>query len=131
MTGEKTVVGDELQITPITVTIPTPLMGTGGGVPLQNGQVLRTPDSQPNIKVRAVSLGMTVLVRFANAYLGSLTTAMTIEVTAHGMAAGAFWKLLVTSGSFALAGPALLALKDVTTLLTAWEKDHPLLTGNV
>src|SRR5262245_14248128 len=104
--SEPTKITEEKIVTrPLDPIIVPVIGGTGNGTPLRNGQLLETPNHQPNVRVQVVSTTTAVAVRFANAYLASILTALTIELSSHGMAAGEFAGLFVRSASYALAGP--------------------------
>lgn len=106
--------------------------GTGdGGAPIQSGQVLKTPDSQPNVIVRVITPIVAILVRFANAYVTALLGLVTVGLTTDALPAADFYHLVLRCAGLSLAGPCVALGKDLVTILGNLEKKYPLLTGSV
>lgn len=101
------------------------------GAPLVNGQVITTPDHQPNIVVQVVTPVLAVLIRFANAYLTAIVGLLVGGPATGLITAGDLWHLLLKCASLALFGPVVAALKDIVTILTGLERKFPIATGNV
>jgi hypothetical protein len=103
------------------------------GSPITNGQVIQTPDHQPNLVFQVIGPLTAILVRTLNAFV---TTYIGIA-TAAGLGGASLVPytnlkdLLIKSAVLSLSGAVLVFLKSVATILGDLEKNHPLLTGSV
>lgn len=112
--------------------LPITMIGTSGaGSPMVDGQVVVTPDHQPNIVVRVVTPLVAIAIRFANAYLTALLGLVTVGLTTNAITAPDFLHLVVKCAGLSLAGPCVALAKDAITVLGGLEKRFPLLTGSV
>lgn len=118
-------------IQPMVVTVVGSGTGTGDGAPLLNGQIVPTPDHQPNLVVQVVTPLVAILIRFGNAYLTTLVGLMLGGPATGLITASDLWHLLLKCASLSLAGPVISLIKDIVTILTGLEKKFPLATGNV
>ncbi len=120
-------------LAPVVVTV----IGTGtgdGGAPIQDGQMLKTPDHQPNLIVQVVTPAMAILVRFVNTFLTQLVGLLVAAMTPVGgklLYTGDFIEALVLCSSLALPGAALGLIKDCITVFARLEQKFPLMTGSV
>ena len=115
-------------VLPITVAV---IGGTGdGGNPIPSGTIAKTPDSQPNLVIAVVTPIAAIAIRFGNNYLTSLLGLITAGVTG-AIKAEDFGHLLLTCAGLALAGPAVMLIKDVITIFSGLEKRYPLTTGSI
>ena len=115
-------------ITPIQIAV---IGGTGDGAPLTSGQVMVTPDHQPNLVVRVVTPIVAIAIRFANAYLTALLGLVTVGLTTDAITAPDFGHLVMKCLGLSLAGPCVSLAKDLITILGGLEKKFPLLTGSI
>lgn len=127
MTDEKT----SLQpIAPLSITM-IGVRTEGTGAPIVDGQVVVTPESQPNLVVRVVTPMVAIVIRFANAYLTALLGLVTVGVTTDAIAAPDFLHLVVKYAGLSLAGPCVALAKDLITVLSGLERRWPLASGSV
>lgn len=125
--------------------LTVPIIGVrteGTGTPLVDGQVIVTPDHQPNLVMQIVGPVTALLVRnvylYLKSLLGTLTTTMGTAVIPTGgnpvleaMHALTFVQLLVTAAGLAVAPTAIGILGDLITIFSGLEKKFPLATGSV
>lgn len=114
--------------------LPITMIGVrdeGTGSPITNGQIVVTPDHQPNLVVRVVTPLVAIAVRFANAYLTSLVGFVTAGLTTNMIQAPDFLHLVIKCAGYSLAGPCVALAKDLVTILSGLEKRFPLATGSV
>lgn len=108
------------------------------GAPIVDGQVITTPDSQPNLVARVTKPVVAIVVRVAFLYaktmLGFMTAAMIppgdnpVLKALHAME---FWQLVVTAAGIAIAPAGYELLQSIVTILGRLERDHPLATGSI
>lgn len=112
---------------PVTV-IGVRTEGTGAVIP--NGQVITTPDHQPNLVVQVIRPSVAVLVRAGNVFLNTLLggLGLTIAGTQVQSLAWASWK-----GALVIAASAAIVntIQSLVTIFGDLEKKHPLLTGSI
>lgn len=118
-------------IEPIRVALIGTDTGTGDGSPMRSGQVLVTPDHQPNLVIRVVTPIVALSIRFANAYLTALVGLVLAGMTTDALGTQDFTHLVVKCASLSLAGPAVALAKDLITILSGLERKFPLATGSV
>lgn len=121
--------------------LPVTLIGVrepGTGAPIKDGQIIVTPDHQPNLVARVFSpflaLGIRTLYVYATALLGFLTTAMIPpgdNPVLKAMHAMEFTQLLYTAAGVAIAPAGYELVKSVVTILGRLERSHPLATGSI
>ena len=120
--------------TPAIQPLPVTVIGVrteDSGAPITNGQVITTPDHQPNLVVQVVTPLVAIVIRFINAYLTAII-GLLIGGPATGLIrASDLGHLFVDCASLALFGPVVALLKDVVTILTGLERKYPIGTGNV
>ena len=117
-------------IQPLPVTV-IGVRSEGTGAPITNGQVIQTPDHQPNLVVKVVTPIVAIVIRFANAYLTALLGLVTVGLTTDAIAAPDFLHLVERCAGLALAGPCVALAKDLITILSGLERKYPLATGSV
>lgn len=120
-------------VTPPIEPLPVTLIGVrnDAGAPITNGQVITTPDHQPNLVVQVVNPIIAILIRFASAYLTALVGLLVGGPATGLIGAGDLWHLILKCASLALAGPVVALFKDIVTILTGLERKFPIATGNV
>lgn len=138
--GEKPGAPEPVQ-PPAIKPIPLNLIGVreeGTGVPITDGQVIVTPDHQPNIVANVVQPIVAILVRvtflYAKTVLGFLTIAMVPpgdNPVLKAMHAIEFWQLLTTAAGIAIAPAGYELLQSIVTILGRLERKYPLLTGSI
>lgn len=118
---------------PVIAPLPVVLVGVreNEGAPIQNGQVIETPDHQPNLVARVIAPIVAIAVRFANAYLTALVGLVTVGLTTDMLPATDFLHLVIKCAGYSLAGPCVSLIKDLITIFGKLERKFPLLTGNV
>lgn len=120
--GEKPV--PELPVTVIGVRTPD------SGAPIVNGQVIQTPDSQPNLVVRVISPLVAVFVRAAKVFINTLLGGL--GLTGVSAATGTLpWASWEAAAATAASAAFVSILLNATTILGDLEKRFPLLTGSV
>lgn len=120
----------------VTTTIePLPVTVIGvrtadSGAPIADGQIVQTPDHQPNLVVKVVRPVVAIAIRaafiFVKTLLGGLGLTTGAQVT--GAIPWATWHLALV---FALTAAGVEVLWSLVTVLGDLEKRHPLLTGSV
>ncbi len=100
------------------------------GAPIANGQVIVTPDHQPNLVVRVVKPATAVVVRAANVFLNSLLGGL--GLVGGGALTGALpWATWKVALIFAASAALVNTIQSTATIAGDLEKKHPLLTGSV
>lgn len=114
------------QVHPVSVAI----VGTGDGrLPQQTVAV--TPDHQPNIIVTFIGPATAIAIRFANAFLVSLSGLVSAGMVTNVIPASDFVHLVGKCAmlSVSIAGYGLI--KDLVTVFGKLEGKYPLATGSV
>lgn len=111
--------------------LPITMIGTrmeGTGTPIVDGQVIKTPDGQPNITIRVVGPFVAIATRaitvFGNTLLGGL------GVSAGATITGAFpWATWQAALVIAASAAIISIIQSVVTITSNLEKKYPLLGG--
>ncbi len=115
-------------VPPVEVTIK----GTGNGMPLLDGQVIKTPDHQPDLIIKIAQPIRSLLVGFVadflKAWAGLIGAAMT-PLGGKLLYASDFWHMLFTCASLAVAGPAFSLITNVSTIFSALKEKYPLVVN--
>jgi len=114
--------------------LPVTLIGVrseNSGAPIVDGQVIATPDHQPNLVVQVITPLLAVVIRFTNAYLTAIVGLLVGGPATGLVTAVDLYHLVLKCASLALFGPVVALLKDVITILTGLERKFPIATGNV
>lgn len=120
---------DKMQpIQPLPVTVIS--AGTGDGSPMVNGQIIPTPDHQPNLVVRVVTPIVAILVRAISVFLNSLLGGLGLVGggTLTGTLPWATWRVAL---AFAACAALVNMIQSAATIFGNLEKNHPLLTGSI
>lgn len=121
--------------------LPVNIIGVrteGTGAPIVDGQVIVTPDHQPNLVVRVITPIVAIAIRAANLFLASVIGFLSATMIPAGdnpvlkaLHAMEFYQLVMTAAGLAIAPTVFGALKDLATIGLRLEKKFPLLTGSV
>lgn len=123
---------DKTEVAPIK-PLPVTVIGVRetGGAPIADGQVVQTPDHQPNIVVNVVAPIAAIAVRFINTFLTGLLGILTGAMTTDVIQANDFAHLVYKCAGLAVAGAGMGLLKDLVTVFGKLEGKYPLATGSV
>lgn len=102
--------------------------GTGSG-----GQTIiaDTPNNMPNVAVRFINPIVAVAVRFATAFLTTLSGLVLAGMVSDVIPAKDFLDLVLQCSKLSIAGAGVGLIKDLITIFKNLEGKYPLLTGSV